>query len=127
MANIVIADDDASGLQFARLVLESEGHSVRTAPNGLEGLLAVEAAVPDLVVSDLQMPEMDGLEATRRIRLSEERYIPIIAVTASALDGDRERCIEVGMDDFLSKPVRAGELGTAIRRCLSIPEPSDDG
>jgi len=93
-------------------LLEKMGHRVDIAANGLEAVNAVETLPYDLVFMDIQMPEMDGLEATRVIRKLESSVsnVPIVAMTANAMDGDRERCVESGMNDYLSKPVKRGDL-----------------
>ncbi len=97
----------------ASRILEKEGHQVVSAENGRMALAALKAQAFDLVLMDVQMPEMDGLSATRAIRKQEEQtsaHIPIIAMTAHAMSGDRERCLEAGMDDYISKPIDARSL-----------------
>ena len=88
------------------------------ANNGVEGLAAAEANDYDLVLMDVQMPEMDGFTASREIRrrLGADHQPKIVALTANALQGDREQCIEAGMDDYITKPVKLHELGEVIQR-----------
>ncbi|MEM7245307.1 MAG: response regulator [Acidobacteriota bacterium] len=108
---VLLAEDNAVNQTFIRLLLEKRGHVVVVAGDGRQAVEAVRSSVFDVVLMDVQMPEMDGLEATRAIR--EERsseQLPILAMTAHALQGDRERCLEAGMDDYLGKPVRPKEL-----------------
>ena len=116
---ILLAEDSLVNQQLAVALLESEGHTVTVANNGREAVAAAETGGFDLVLMDLQMPEMDGLEATAMIRANEReapagRHLPIIAMTAHALKGDRERCLEAGMDGYTSKPIDAEELFAAI-------------
>ena len=88
------------------------------AATGLEALEAVERVAYDLVLMDCQMPEMDGYEATRRLRSHERhRGLFIVAMTANAMEGDRERCLEAGMDDYLSKPTRVDSLRALLESC----------
>ena len=110
----------------AKLTLERLGHGVETVTNGLEALEAVKRQPYDAVLMDVRMPEMDGLEATRQIREYESRQANrsrsfIIALTADALTGDREKCINSGMDDFLSKPLNPEALKTALERSRINP------
>ena len=100
------------------------GYEADIAANGLEAIEAVERQRYDLVLMDVQMPEMDGLEATRNIvgRTPAERRPWIVAMTANAMDGDRERCLEAGMNGYISKPIRVGELVDAI---LGAPSAGD--
>ncbi len=114
---ILLAEDHPVNQMLARRLLEKRGHLVQIAANGREALDALEAAVGkdpyDLVLMDVQMPEMDGLEATRALRESERnssRHQTVIAMTALVMQGDRERCLEAGMDGYLSKPIRPQEL-----------------
>jgi CheY-like chemotaxis protein len=101
-------------------MLRQLGHRITLVGNGREALEALAHADFDLVLMDCNMPEMDGLEATRRLRAGDTRNaaIPIIALTANAMDGDRERCLAAGMDDFIAKPVSMATLRAAIDRSL---------
>jgi two-component system sensor histidine kinase/response regulator len=117
---VLLAEDNIINRKLALAILEKWGHQVTVAPNGLEALEALTRWPFDLILMDIQMPLMDGLEATRCIRESERmdgsRHIPIIAMTAHAMKGDRERCITAGMDEYLAKPVKADELFLLIER-----------
>ncbi len=117
--DILLAEDNRVNQTLAVALLEKEGHRVTVAETGVRLLEILGESEPDLVLMDVQMPEMDGLEATRRIRSAEEgtgRHLPIVAMTAHAMKGDRERCLEAGMDDYVSKPVDARELLAAVAR-----------
>jgi CheY-like chemotaxis protein len=111
-ARILLAEDNRVNQKVAKGLLERDGYSVVLASNGREAVAAFKAQTFDLVLMDMQMPEMDGVEATAMIRLSEKPgcRIPILALTAHAFKGDRERCIEGGMDDYLSKPINRRDL-----------------
>ena len=117
---ILLAEDNTVNQQIATLVLESLGYRADVASNGLEAVEAVERLPYDLVLMDVQMPEMDGLEATRRIRARPtppergDRPIRIVAMTANAMQGDREACLAAGMDEYLAKPIRPEELAAAL-------------
>jgi len=111
--HVLLTEDNAVNQRLAMRILEKAGHRVELAGNGLEALAALERSEFDVVMMDVQMPEMDGFEATAEIRNREKgtgRHIPIIAMTAHAMTGDRERCLERGMDDYISKPIRANLL-----------------
>jgi two-component system sensor histidine kinase/response regulator len=122
---VLLVEDVAVNQMLAVRILEKAGHSVVVASNGREGLAALAAGSFDVVLMDVQMPEMDGFEASRAIRDGERTsggYVPIIAMTAYAMTGDQERCIAAGMDGYLSKPIRARELVAAVER--TWPRPS---
>jgi CheY-like chemotaxis protein/HPt (histidine-containing phosphotransfer) domain-containing protein len=115
---VLLADDNLINQKVGLSVLQKLGYRADLANNGLEVLRALEQKAYDIVLLDVQMPEMDGLEATRRIRerwIGEQRPC-IIAMTGNALMGDRERCLAAGMDDYISKPVRIVELQNALER-----------
>jgi signal transduction histidine kinase/CheY-like chemotaxis protein len=116
---ILLAEDNPVNRFLAVRLLEKEGHQVQTAVNGQAAVAAVEREHFDLALMDLQMPEMDGLEATAIIRRAEGAsggHLPIIALTANAMVGDRERCLEAGMDGYVSKPIDIRLLLAEIRR-----------
>jgi len=118
---ILLAEDSFVNQKLAVGLLEKWGHQVTVAGNGLE---AVEAAMHrpfDLIIMDVQMPEMDGLEATHEIRAREKadgRHVPILAMTAHAMKGDRQRCLDAGMDEYICKPIRGKQLYGAISRLV---------
>ncbi len=121
---ILLAEDNPINQMLAVRLLEQEGHSVTVAGNGLQALAVLEQAPFDLALMDIQMPEMDGFETTAAIREQEratERHLPIIALTAHAMKGDRERCLEAGMDEYLSKPLQAETLFGMIARLMAEP------
>jgi signal transduction histidine kinase/ActR/RegA family two-component response regulator len=106
--NVLVAEDNPVNQRVATAMLKRRGHHVTIAANGAEAVRLVAAQVFDAVFMDVQMPELDGLEATQAIRRAEAgigRHLPIIAMTAHAMNGDRERCLAAGMDDYLTKPV----------------------
>ena len=112
---ILLAEDNAVNQKLALRVLEQMGYRADVASNGLEAVESVERQRYDLVLMDVQMPEMDGLDATRAIRRIKPLQQPrIVAMTANAMQGDRELCIAAGMDDYISKPIRPEALGTAL-------------
>jgi PAS domain S-box-containing protein len=112
---ILLVEDNAVNQKLALRLLSEMGYQADVAGNGLEAVEAVERQEYDLVLMDVQMPEMDGLEATRQIRGLQPQSGPrIVAMTANAMDGDREACLEAGMDDYLGKPIRVDELVAAL-------------
>jgi len=118
--NILLAEDNLVNQRVAVAVMKKLGLKPDLALNGVEALAAVQAKTYDLILMDCQMPEMDGFQATRAIRAQEPvgQRVPIIAMTANAMQGDRERCLEAGMDDYLAKPVAILDLKTALQRWL---------
>jgi two-component system, sensor histidine kinase and response regulator len=121
-SNILLADDNPVNQRVVQRMLEKDGHQVTVVSDGREALEALKSAQGDeafhLVLMDVQMPRMDGLEATRAIRESERRaaaHIPIIALTAHAMKGDRDKCLAAGADDYLAKPIHAAELLEMVR------------
>jgi two-component system sensor histidine kinase/response regulator len=115
---VLLAEDNAINQRIATIMLEKLGCRVHAVPNGLEAMRALHAATYDVVIMDCMMPEVDGFEATREIRREEgsKRHIPIIALTANAMEGDRERCLAAGMDDYLSKPIKVEEMQAVLAR-----------
>jgi two-component system, sensor histidine kinase and response regulator len=116
---ILLAEDNAVNRTLARKLLEKQGHAVVIAENGREALEALNREMVDLVLMDVQMPEMDGLEATRAIREKEKGtgvHLPVISLTAHAMKGDRERCLAAGADDYLTKPIHTPDLLAALER-----------
>jgi two-component system, sensor histidine kinase and response regulator len=110
---ILLAEDNLVNQKVAVKILEKQGHQVTVANNGVEALTAYQTQPFDMILMDVQMPEMGGFETTRQIRGAEHHsgtHVPIIAITAHALKGDQEKCCEAGMDDYLSKPVHPGIL-----------------
>ena len=115
--HILLAEDSLVNQKLAVAVLETQGHRVAIANNGREALAAHETDKFDLILMDVQMPEMDGLEATVAIRTREKRtgcHVPIIAMTAHALKGDRQRCLEAGMDAYIAKPIHVEQFLNTI-------------
>ena len=126
--SVLLVEDNAVNQRLAARLLEKRGHRVMVTANGREALAALEKEVFDLVFMDVQMPEMDGLEATAAIRKHEElsgKHQAVIALTAHAMKGDLERCLAAGMDGYLSKPIRPQELDaileTYVARRREIP------
>jgi two-component system, sensor histidine kinase and response regulator len=119
---ILVAEDNLVNQKLVKRILEKMGCYVDAVANGKEAVQAVDSAPYDLVLMDVQMPEMDGLEATAAIRQKEKgqsRYLPIIAVTATAIKEDRELCLAAGMDGYITKPIQPQELKDAIKAMLT--------
>jgi CheY-like chemotaxis protein len=119
---ILIVEDTEAVTMLISDYLRQHGYQVIAARDGFEGIARSAETRPDLILMDVMMPELDGLETTRRIRNKPElATVPIIALTALAMAGDRERCIAAGMNDYLSKPVKLKELLDTIEHHLAIP------
>jgi PAS domain S-box-containing protein len=121
---ILLAEDNAINQKLALRLLEKQGHSVAIANDGKEAIARLEKEIFDLILMDVQMPGMDGLEATNLIRTREKttgRHTPIVAMTAYAMKGDREACLDAGMDSYVTKPIRSEELYAAIREAIAGP------
>ena len=122
---ILLVEDNTVNQKVAIRMLEKLGYRCDVAANGLEALDATARIAYDVVLMDCQMPEMDGYQATRELRLREgdQTHTPVIALTAEALKGDRERCLDAGMDDYLSKPIQLDALKKALERNLGTKQP----
>ena len=120
--NILVADDNRINQRVASRLLEKRGHEVTLAVNGQEVLALLETQTFDLILMDVQMPVMSGVDTTIEIRRREKKtghHLPIYAVTANAMKGDREHYVSNGMDGYLSKPIRMNELDQLLRECAA--------
>ena len=116
-ARILLAEDNVINQRVATRLLEKRGHTVVVAGNGLEAVALLDQQAFNLVLMDVQMPELDGFEATAAIRAKEKatgQHIPILAMTAHAMKGDKERCLDAGMDGYVTKPIKPAALFAAI-------------
>jgi len=121
---VLLAEDNAVNQKLAIRLLEKQGHSVTLAKDGREAVEAVEKGEFDVVLMDVQMPNMSGLEAAAAIRTLERgtgRHVPIVAMTAHAMKGDQERCLDAGMDDYISKPIQPGHMMDVVAQVTSSP------
>jgi two-component system sensor histidine kinase/response regulator len=117
--NLLLTEDNPVNQLTATTMLTKLGHQVDVANNGLEALEKLAEKEYDIVFMDVQMPEMDGMAATAQIREDEKtsgRHVPIIAMTAHAMQGDREKCLDGGMDEYVSKPIRRKDLKAVMER-----------
>jgi CheY-like chemotaxis protein len=120
---VLLAEDNIVNQRLAIRMLEKRGHVVLVANDGREAIAILQREQVDVVLMDVQMPEMDGFQATAVIRDGEKTtggHLPIVALTAHALKGDMERCLANGMDAYLSKPIRAQDLDRALAEALSV-------
>ena len=112
---ILYIEDNLESRILIRRVLEAEGYTVIEAENGLEGLNLAVTESPDLILMDINLPDIDGYECTARLReINSFRHVPIVALTANALSGDREKALDAGCDDYISKPVDIDRLPAQI-------------
>ncbi|MEQ9069235.1 MAG: response regulator, partial [Gimesia chilikensis] len=130
-AHVLIAEDQSINQMYMEELFKELGCTCETALNGLETIEAVKRSQFDLILMDCQMPEMDGFEATRQIRQLEadgilSGHIPIVALTANAVKGDREVCLQAGMDEYLSKPVQVNQIREVFARLLEQKPDSAD-
>jgi CheY-like chemotaxis protein len=120
---VLIVDDSADSAAFVSLYLQNRNYRVVTAHNGEEAVRVADAITPDIILMDIAMPDVDGLEATRRIRASATLpYIPIIALTAFTTEGFKRAAVEVGIDGYLTKPVDCERLHQLISRLLKVSD-----
>jgi len=120
LVKILLAEDTETNIMVVGDYLESLGYALTIAMNGREALEKAMETQPDIILMDIQMPVMDGLEATRQLRADPHfADVPIIALTALAMNGDRERCLEAGATDYISKPVSLKKLKEMIERLLN--------
>jgi signal transduction histidine kinase len=118
---ILLAEDNEANISSISSYLKAKGYEIVLAKNGIEAVNLAKAQLPDLILMDIQMPKMDGLEAIRYIRAHAQlTTIPIVALTALAMSGDREKCLAVGANDYLAKPVKLKQLATIIQHFLGI-------
>jgi CheY-like chemotaxis protein len=119
---LLLAEDNVVNQKVAVRMLEKLGFRVDVVRTGLEAVEASERFAYDAILMDCYMPELDGYDATIAIRKREDgkTHVPIVAMTANAMKGDREHCLSVGMDDYVAKPVRADELLAALERVLGL-------
>jgi CheY-like chemotaxis protein len=125
---VLLAEDSLVNQKLAVSLLKKWGHTVVVTSNGREAMVAAKSEDFDVILMDVQMPDMDGLEATAAIRAGERHtgaHVPIIAMTAHAMKGDRQRCLESGMDDYVAKPIRARHLFETIEAVLAASGRSD--
>lgn len=124
--HVLLAEDNKVNRTLATRILEKQNHIVDVAVNGLEAVEKFSCSSYDVILMDIQMPEMDGLKATKEIRkleMSTDYHIPIIAMTAHAMLGDKEKCLEAGMDDYISKPIRIDEFLEILKRATITLNP----
>ena len=128
-ARILVAEDNLTNQEVAVAMLKKLGYRADLVGNGVEALQALREADYDVVLMDCEMPEMDGYEATRRIRErrtgTRNPHIPIIALTADAMSGDRDKCLQAGMSDYLAKPVEPRQLADVLEKWLIPPAGSE--
>lgn len=120
-----MAEDNAINQRVGQLILQRAGFKIDLVSDGREALAAHREQPYDVILMDCQMPSMDGFEASRQIRKLDRKQPIIIAVTANALLGERERCLEAGMNDYLSKPFQAEQLVGVVKKWMAARRPAD--
>ena len=123
-AQVLVVEDMKVNLMLITRILEKHGCKVASAANGKEAVTMVKKHPYDIVFMDCQMPEMDGFEATKHIREEEDarRHTPIVALTADAMSGDREKCLNAGMDDYLNKPIKPEQITEMLKKWIGSQE-----
>jgi CheY-like chemotaxis protein len=125
--HVLVAEDNVVNQKLVARLLEKWGHTVGLASTGTEVLRALDREPFDLVLMDVQMPDMDGLQATAAIRAQEHMtgtHVPIIALTAYVMPGDEAQCLAAGMDAYVTKPIRPADLRTALQRVMEAKVPT---
>lgn len=121
MAKILLVEDNEMNLDMLSRRLEKRGHQILIATDGAQGIALAQSEQPNLILMDMSLPVMDGWEATRRLKAAADtKHIPIIALTAHAVAGDRERCLEAGCDEYENKPVKFPQLIAKIDMLLGL-------
>ena len=119
MKKILVIEDTSDNLEIMQIVLEAEGYAVIIATEGVQGVALAKSERPDAILMDIRLPDIDGYEATRRIKADPvTSSIPVIAVTSYAMSGDRKKCLDAGCDDYLTKPYLPPDLLTMLKKCL---------
>ena len=122
---ILVVDDHKLNLELARQVLTYHGYEVLEAENGQDGVRLAKEARPDLILMDIQMPVLDGLEAARLLKEDPEtRHIPVLALTSYAMKGDREKAMAAGMDDYITKPIDIRTLPEIVKKYILKDHPA---
>lgn len=119
---ILVVDDDGNNLELARKILQASDYDVVVARDGLEAVAVAGAMQPDVILLDLSLPLLSGWDAVERIRQDVAQAVPIIALTAHAMSGDRERALAAGCTDYLAKPYKPAELRAKIIQHLGAPD-----
>ena len=128
MKKVLLVDDNPANMHLVRFILKKHGYEVIEAINGLDGVKAAIEEHPDLVLMDIQLPDIHGLEATKRIKESREAgKIPVIALTSYAMTGDKERALEAGCDGYISKPISVDTFIAHIEQYLPVTSGSVAG
>jgi two-component system, cell cycle response regulator DivK len=123
--NVLYIEDNPDNMVLVKRALESRGYTMLEAPNGLTGISICEQQDVDLILLDINLPDIDGYEVARRIRASEKHalaYVPIIAITANALKGDAEKALSAGCDVYMSKPINIRELWARVEAFVPAPK-----
>ena len=120
MSRVLLVEDNPDNFELVRFLLEHEGHQVLAGRTGKQALEIARRELPDLVLMDLSLPEMDGWEAARELKADQStRAIPLLAITAHTLPGDRKRALESGFDGYISKPINVQNFHGEIQRVLA--------